>query len=50
MIVWRSSRFFPETRTWSSWIAAWTLAPDPLMNFTISLAFSEAIPFLMVTT
>src|SRR3989442_8526999 len=29
---WRSSRFLPETRTWSSWIAACTLSFVSLMR------------------
>src|SRR5690606_28937717 len=41
---WRSSRFLPETRTESSWMAAWTLSLASLISLTISLAFSVSMP------
>src|SRR5262249_6943611 len=40
----RSSRFFPVTRSWSPWIAPWTLSFDPFTILTISRALSVAMP------
>src|SRR5438132_787118 len=44
MTAWRSSRFLPDTRTWSAWMAAWTLSFASLMSRTISFALSCGIP------
>ena len=50
MTACRSSRFFPVTRTWSPWIAAWTFSLASLIALTISFAFSVSIPCWIVTT
>src|SRR4030095_15788314 len=44
MIFCRSSRFLPDTRTWSSWMDACTLTFESLMRRTISRARSMGVP------
>ena len=47
--AWRSSRFFPVTRSWSPWVCELTpLRPRSLMNLLIFLAWSDEIPAWMV--
>ena len=48
MTACRSSRFFPETRTWSPWVWDETpFRPRSLMNLLIRLALSVEMPALM---
>src|SRR3954470_1770042 len=50
MTAWRSSRFFPETRTASPWIDPCTFSLLSLISFTSDFAFSISMPWTKLST